>query len=365
MRSGSAHDFERQQRTLRQETLVKLREARLNVCDSCHRFDSDCRKFDVFLNTTPRQVVYRYHRTREAILARADRIAELLGFLTHGGSGGRIEWGGRLLDRTAMATKVIGGLNTKRRSETSGVSGNAMRMEAVRMLAERHAELKQWLASHDAARNALTDAAGSILQCAKKLCRQGVLSAQDPAVEFLEGLLLYLFWDDAGDRNGRWPARAARAESALKTRPLRDVCNQALDGVTRSVTAGTTRAVERKKRGLLHAAAGQLVARLEAWRAGPRFSAAERAILALQFTFTSARQGLGGLGVYQLGQHERVLDESTDKETFYAVRSLMQQGVLEESDLGVFRYTPAVWQAVERYQKKATVTMREIDRAMP
>lgn len=349
MNECSLGSFREEQRVLRAKVLTDLREAESAIRESCKRYVVCCRDFVERLSTTPKQVTYRYHRTRDAILDRLDQIENLRAFLVQGKSGDFLVGTTRLFGKAAVARMVIGNREPRRLSELVEASSNTLYKEAVRVLDVQRAELERMFATHDEAWSSLVSAAVRILKCVEDLTSRGVVSTVDPAIDTLKCVLLYVFWEEVPQRYQKiHDATTIPSIESLKTRPLVEVLNQSFEGAAKSIAVGIPEAIEHMRHKLLREAARQLVARLEAWQEGPRFSSLELAILSLHFTFTSARAGLGGLGTRELRYYYSVIDDAAEHDILDAVRCLVRKEALLASDFDVFRYMPSVWRAVER-----------------
>jgi hypothetical protein len=312
-----------------------------------HDYDAWCQGLLEQLDATPGQVVYEHESTRNSVRRQLDQIKATCEFLTKARASDRVIQRGYFRDKAAVAREVLG-------NRPAAADGQCK--EAITVLRGQHAELKQKLAALNAAREAIVARARTVLQCLKELRRQGLLT-DGPIVANLEETLSLVFWKRGPAHKPGVRRREAPVAAALKEISLRDFLQQAMEAVGKHLAAEIPRAIEDEKRAVLIETAKTLAARLATVKAPSEFSCLERTILALHFTFTSARSGLGAIGNELRAQHEKSLANAPSKDAQIAVNSLIRRNVLRLDNFEVFRYTAPVWKAVEQFRNSGMLAV--------
>jgi hypothetical protein len=323
-------------RRRRQETLVLLRQTDGELQTCVERIAGVSNELLRLVRGMPPVVIYRYDETRIKILERLDDLRDKKDSLN-----------GSL--KTTNARHFIAKVCPDAVPSFRHLTGGELVARAHGLLDQQIDRQQKSLTAIQHARHAFEQAVSEIMARVREGARLGLLDQGCAELAQLTALL-ELCVPGSGTRGivQRKELRAAKSRviEAWKAAGLEATLRSALSQLHARVFDELPTRLRQAKRVTLTAAARELSAQLDkSCQENVPFAAEPlaRAILALYFSYTTARNGAGGLSTVDQARYERELGLAPSGHVRSAIERLLDAGILTPNDADFFRYKPSVY----------------------
>lgn len=342
-------EYERRQR--RRETVVALGRFEDRLLREVERYRGTCRHFFELLDRTPKEAIYASGRAVNRLLDIRDSFKAYQGDLVAGNV--RLHLGGRFRTPLEAAKWLIEKYDPIFLKQRPDAGRKTILARAFALLDGEVWKLDEKLAALRQVRGAIVSAIQAVLERVHDAARLGLVDRSAPEVIELELLVDYCFPGSIALGSRPKSVRQAAAQSVqsrLSNFGMQPSFHIVTSLVCEKMEATLPLALERKAHGMLRAAARQLAADLDSWCGEPALpDQLATAILALHFSFTSAREGLGGLSAAHQNRYERDLAAASPAEVRRVIASLIDMNLLVADDCELFRYTPSIGRPFQEY----------------
>lgn len=342
-------EFERCQR--RRKAVVALGQLDQPYRHEIERYRETCHHFFQLLDQAPKEAVYIFGRTTGKLLDVRDSLHVFQRQLVAGNV--RLHIGGQYRTSLAAAKWLVAKYDASFLQNHVHAGPKTIRAHAIALVDSEILKVEEELTALRNVRRSLVVAAQAILKRVHEAARLGLMSRSDSAVVEIETLVEYCFPGSTVLGPSYKAVREAQmkpATSRLGKHGVRRSFQIVTGLVYKHIETMLPSVLEQKKQAALRAAARQLVSELDSFRL--RTAAFDRlatAILALRFSFTSAREGLGGLSTADEARYQRELAAASGTDVRSAIETLMSQELITADDCDLFRYTPSVGRPFPEY----------------
>jgi hypothetical protein len=320
----------------RRQAIETLHQTEASYRSTIELYAAACREFDRVLNSIPAAVIYEHDATKTKLL---DLLHELRTYQASLAEGTL---------RTTAARNLVAMFSPETGGHYRNVSRQNLLANAALLVDQEIARNESKLHTLHELRDNLVNATNTLVHRAHAATRLRLLNNDSAALVELEAFI-----------DNRWPGAVSHSrasEDVWITATHRAVELAKKFGVVNAFRAILTRVyremqhelpsvLRKKMRELLAKAARDLSIDLDTWCQNQTpfaGSPVARAILALHFTFSAARQGLGGVSTTDQARYERELDAASPVQIQAAIELLLDRDLLTTSDEELFGYTPSV-----------------------